>query len=526
MDKRTSAKHVLLVATAIAATATFAGGLCRAARADENKPAATADGERLSAEQRRIADQYRHLEEVLLRMAELNASTDPRRAELLLKAVAQSKEKLIGVQFERLVELLDEDKLSQALDGQGDLQKDLDRLLELLLSENRDKRIAAEKARIREQLKRLNRVIREQKALEGRTEGGGDAKQLADGQGELAQKTGRLAEEMKSGDGGSDRRQGGEGNEGGQPAGGQKGGESGGKPSDGQSGQKDEKSDEGQSRDSSDAAKSPAAERLQAARDKMKEAQESLEKAQREGAVEKQEEALQRLEEAKAELEKILRQLREEEMKRMLTSLAARFENMLKLEREVYKGTQVLDKTPPGRRAHEHEIAADRLAGKQSSVAQEADKTLVLLKEDGTAVAFPEAVAQMRDDMQEASERLGRGLTDRITQGIEEDVMAALEEMIEALKTAIEKLEEGKTQNSPPGGMEQDPALIEQLAELKMIRALQMRVNLRTERYAKLLGGEEARNPDLQDALRGLAEREAKIHEVTRKLDLQKQNTP
>lgn len=504
-------------------------------RADD-KAAAAAD-EQLSAEQRRIADQYRHLEEVLLRMAELNASTDPRRAELLLKAVAESKDRLIGTQFERLTELLNEDRLSQALEGQEDLQKDLARLLELLLSENRDKRIAAEKARVREQLRRLNRVIREQKNLESRTESGEDAKQLAAGQGELAQNTGRLADDVKSGDGGNDKQQAGEGNKGegsgkqqgsdankdAQPSGGQGGekgnGQSGDSQSQGQS--------QSQPQDQTGQSPSPAAERLQAARDKMKEAQESLDKAQREGAVEQQEEALERLEEAKAELEKILRQLREEEMKRTLTSLAARFAAMLKLEREIYKGTQSLDKTPLDNRAHEHEIAAGRLAAKQSSLVQEAEKALLLLKEDGTAVAFPESVAQMRDDMREAAQRLERGLTDPVTQGIEEDVMAALEEMIEALKAAIEKLEEGKTQNSPAaGGMEQDPALIEQLAELKMIRALQMRANLRTARYAKLLDGDEAADPDLLDALRRLAERQAKIHKVTRKLNLQGQNGP
>ena len=40
------------------------------------------------------------------------------------------------------------------------------------------------------------------------------------------------------------------------------------------------------------------------------------------------------------------------------------------------------------------------------------------------------------------------------------------------------------------------------LAELKMIRALQMRVNRRTERYSKLIEGEQAENAELVEALR------------------------
>ena len=47
---------------------------------------------------------------VLLRMAELTASTDPRRAALLRKAVAQSEERLIDVQFEAIIGLLNKDQ--------------------------------------------------------------------------------------------------------------------------------------------------------------------------------------------------------------------------------------------------------------------------------------------------------------------------------------------------------------------------------------------------------------------------------
>ena len=42
-----------------------------------------------------------------------------------------------------------------------------------------------------------------------------------------------------------------------------------------------------------------------------------------------------------------------------------------------------------------------------------------------------------------------------------------------------------------------------------MIRALQMRVNVRTERYAQMSKTEQTDKPDLLDALKRLAEREA-----------------
>ena len=254
----------------------------------------------------------------------------------------------------------------------------------------------------------------------------------------------------------------------------------------------------------------------------MQEARQKLEDAQREGAVEKQEEAIRELEQAKAELEEILRQLREEEIMRMLAMLEARFRKMLELQKEVYKGTQRLDELPRDQWSHNHEIEASRLSGKETQIIIECDKVLLLLREDGTAVAFPEAVQQAREDMQQVELRLAQTKVGQVTQAIEEDIIAALEEMIEALKKAQKEAEEKKKkqQGQPPPGSQQDPPLIDTLAELKMIRALQMRVNRRTERYSKLIEGEQAENAELIDAIRRLAEREQRIHRVTRDLEM------
>ena len=252
----------------------------------------------------------------------------------------------------------------------------------------------------------------------------------------------------------------------------------------------------------------------------MKEAEEKLKEAQREGAVEKQEEALRELELAKAELEEILRQLREEEIMRMLAMLEARFREMLELQIQVYEGTKRLDTVPKDQRSHNHEIDARRLSVKETDIVMKADQALLLLREEGTAVAFPEAVEQVREDMQQVVHRLAQAKVGEITQSIEEDIIAALEEMIEALKKAQEDMENRPPPPPGPPGPQQDPPLIDLLAEVKMIRALQMRINRRTERYSKLIEGEQALKAELVEALQRLAEREARIHRVTRDLEM------
>jgi hypothetical protein len=535
-------------------------------------PKAAADANssvKLASEQKKIAEKYKHIEDIILRMAEMSAQTDPRRATLLRKAFEQSKEDLVDVEFERISDQLSKDQLSRALENQADLNKNLQAILELLLSENRSKRIESEKARIREYLKRLEGIIKQEKDLQARTAAEDEIKRLADEQKKIAEKTGGLSKDIKEKEEGAKKAEDAKGKDGKSDK--SKDGKEQGK--DGKDENKDENKEDGkdgkgeEKKDNSDGSKgdpkdtkdskdgskeqkgnpqdnqgqpsegqegspqdqdqdqqsqNPARKRLDEARQRMQEAEEKLKEAQKQGAIEKQEQAIRELEQAKADLEEILRQLRKEEIARTLAMLEARFKKMLEMQIEVYDGTMRLDQVPEAERTHNQEIEASRLSNRELQIVVEADKALALLHEDGTAVALPEAIDQMRGDMRQVVDRLSQAKVGKITQSIEQDIIAALKETIEALKKA-QKDQENKKDKPPQqqDGQPQDPPLVDVLAELKMIRALQLRINSRTERYSKLIEGEQAEQADLLDALEKLAERQERIHRVTR--DLQKE---
>jgi hypothetical protein len=256
----------------------------------------------------------------------------------------------------------------------------------------------------------------------------------------------------------------------------------------------------------------------------MREAQQKLEEAKRNDAIADQQKAKEELEKAKAELERILRQLREEEVERMLALLEGRFRKMLEQQLRIYEDTMRLDKSSDELRRQKE---SGELAIDERKLVIEADKALNLLLEEGSSIAFPETVSQMRDDMQQVSDRLDAAKVGAITQGIEEDIIASLEEMIEALQKAQQELEEQQQQQQPPPGQPMDMPLVDALSELKMVRALQMRVNTRTQRYAKLLDDMEdpagqATDTDLQEALTKLADRQERIYQITRDLVLGK----
>jgi hypothetical protein len=140
------------------------------------------------------------------------------------------------------------------------------------------------------------------------------------------------------------------------------------------------------------------------------------------------------------------------------------------------------------------------------------------LQEDGSSVAFPEALQQAREDMRSVAKRLKNVKTDAITQGLEEDIIATLEETLAALQQALKELRKQRVAQQQGSGEPGEQPLVDQLAELRMIRALQNRVNTRTEFYDKLIEGDRAREVELLEALDQLAQRQENIFQATRDL--------
>jgi hypothetical protein len=546
--------------------------------------AAPIAGDQLSIEQARLADRFKRLEEVLGRLAEFSASTDPRRAKLLREAIAQSREQDMNVRFESIVKLLEDERLSAAATNQTELQQELAALLDLLLKADRDKELASERDRVKKYLKEVARLIRMQKGVRARTEGGDELGQLSKDQERVASDTGKLSGDISDTEGAGkqqgesatreDESSGGDessgnkgpkstneespksvdkpnsgaesnGGESPKPNGAHDGQPPGSSPSEPNSGSPSESGEPspgqpgagspgpsgppspGGSNSGDQQPQSPqepadrAAQRLRAAQEQMEQARKDLDDAKRQGAVDRQREALRALEQAKADLERILRQLREEELERTLTQLAARFRKMLEVQNQVYEGTVRLHEIPPAKRDHDDEIEAARLSRQESQIVLEADKARLLLREEGSSVAFPEIVEQMRDDMKQIVERLAAFKVGTITQTLEQDVIAALEETIAALEKAIKDLEKNGAMPGRPSasGEPPEPPLVDKLAELKMIRALQMRINKRTQRFGGMIEGEQAETAELFEALRELSERQLRVLQATADLE-------
>ncbi|MEZ6136840.1 MAG: hypothetical protein R3C53_18245 [Pirellulaceae bacterium] len=273
-----------------------------------------------------------------------------------------------------------------------------------------------------------------------------------------------------------------------------------------------------------------ARQRIEQAQQRMREAQQQLEQAERDGAVEKQLEAEDKLREAIEELEEILRQLREEEIERSLASLETRLRRMLEMQTKVLEESKRLQEISGEQSVRQIEIRASSLARDEQKILAEGERAFLLLRDEGSSAAFPEAIEQVNSDINTVAERLAAADVGPLTIVIEEEVVSSLEEMVQALvqvQKDNQKKQQQQQSGQPQQGQPGDQPLVDKLAELRLIRTLQIRINNRTDALSKMLSDPadlvgQVSEGEVLEQLRELAERQASIQAVTHNIDIGK----
>lgn len=308
-----------------------------------------------------------------------------------------------------------------------------------------------EKQALSELQKALDELKRERRRVESLPPEAFD--ELAKRQEQTSQRAAKLAEEMQKeaekAEAGGKSGQGGEGGEGG-----------------GKSGQK-----------------SPGKDRVQQAQKSMQRASGDLRKQAAADASRQQDEAIKQLEKALQEIEERLKQLREETQEERLARLEARFREMLARQQEASQATLALEKKRlQGALRRTDRLTLAKQAKEERALAEMAQQALDILLEDGGSVVFPHVVSQLRDDLNRAGELLDAQKTDGYTQLVQQEIESTLEELIEALQ----KLQQDRKGGGGGGGGGGNEPLLPNSAELKLLRAAQLRVNRRTAGFDRL----------------------------------------
>lgn len=593
----------LVIVVMLVASFSMTDGSAKAQEADKSDGKVKLENDALA-----ISGRYTRFERMLSQMADLLAVEDPERAELLRRAIGQSREKAIGTNIEAIANLLADDSLGDAIDKQQSSAQAMAVILKLLQSEDRRSAVEKERERLNDILKNVRNTIAEQRAARAAAQNSNAPSNAAPQQQKAMKSTdeildgiekhdGQESSESESGDSQSDSSDSKDGKsadgKSGEPRNADnadgdspqdksdtsgksgegktgdespqdpdadkenksgddsktptddaddKSGNENGKPSDGQKGGEPQKSQDGKSSDESQSQQSdsdsksqsqsggssgqnsqqqqdeqqeqtPGREQLEQARNLMQQALDQLKDQEREEAVEKQDDAISELEKAAKELEELLKQLREEEKEMILAALEARFQRLLAIQTQIYETTVDLADTPRSEWLDAAVSECRELAQQQAQLTQECGQTSALLREDGTSVAILVAVEDIEVDMGTIAERLQETKAGSLTQTMETDVIEALKELIEATQKEMQEMKSEQRQQQQQQSQQQKPPLVELMAEIKMLRSLQLRVNGRTRKIDLLLQESDADTAALNEQLAELARRQDRLRE-------------
>ena len=539
--------------------------------------------------QDRLRREFEELKQSLLRLKQrLEISPRPEdkaRALAIDAALAMVAKQGTDGKFTTLVKSLRQtdafsnlDTMQQVMNRNQELREDLRKLIEILAKDNREDQLRKEKEDALKTLEKLREIIGKQERVKANTDLGKAAKEdLAKAQKKISDQTKELAgsKESKSGkdakDGKDKDSKDGKDKDGKDKDGKDKDGkdkdgkdkdgkdkdgkdkdgkakdgkDKDGKAKDGKSGEskpgqgnpdEDKKSEESPPPESGEQAQ--AKKQIKEATKDQDKAEDKIKKGDNPGASQDQQQALDKLKQAQKKLEDLLQQLREEELKQMLAKLQARCEKLLNMQIAVKTSTEELDKAiaalstkKPGRAEDQRGL---ELGDAEDAIVREATAAITLIEQEGSAIAFAEVFGQVRTDMILVSGKLKKTEVGEITQGVETEIIDTLKEMIGALKKARQDQkpkpkpsEAGKEGESNPNN---DQRLLDQIAELKMVRSMQARLNQRTVVYGKQLNGEQPSNAtgskerdrieSLRKDLFDLGQRQVKITKVTRDMAL------
>jgi hypothetical protein len=106
-----------------------------------------------------------------------------------------------------------------------------------------------------------------------------------------------------------------------------------------------------------------------------------------------------------------------------------------------------------------------------------------------------------------------------LTLSVQQDILESLRQLIETTQKELQNMQDSNrpSQPSQPGGQQQ--RLVELMAEIRVLRNLQLQVNRRTKQVDGLVPGADANVlPRLQGQIQELAERQQRLLETAKEL--------
>ena len=425
-------RYTPLVLTLLALCVAGAAPTTGPARAPHN----VSPAEQAQFQQNHAAAQMQELEGRMFKLAETIRNTEPSDSARLLLGVRKAREQLILEQMKEVMALIGQKDLGRATEEQKRLIVKLEELKKLLLAADDDLILQLERLKKMEAaIANLEAAIKEEKRQE--------------------KQSGELAEQQKKNE----------------PA----------DPSKFDAAQQDQQKNRQATESIAQRVRElgPAGAKAQAslggACSSMSGAESSLSSKKAGDAAGKQSEAAKALEQAKKELEKEKQKLLEEIEKQVRAQVIENLTQMLDRQKLVRESTEKLSsRLEAGDR--DAVLRAKRLATAEQHIVNIADQTVELIEVTQFSVALPPAIRSVQRRCLYVLADLEAGRGDAKVVAAEKQIEKDLADLIDTMKEAASMASAGKSNCKGCNGNKN-----KLLAELKVLRLLQLRVNEETK---------------------------------------------
>lgn len=165
------------------------------------------------------------------------------------------------------------------------------------------------------------------------------------------------------------------------------------------------------------------------------------------------------------------------------------------------------------------ELALRTLSVRESELADQASEAQKMLAADGSTIVLLTIMDATREDMINVSELLAKLNCGPYVQSLERAIEENLEDMIRAIQQEQHRRDEEEQDDDGDGdgdGDGDDQPLIPLSAELKMLRALQLRINHRTVQVDR--ARDQLDEAEFAEQTDKLASRQARVSGLTKEL--------
>ncbi len=434
--------------------------------------APVSDAEKLQFQQKNAEAQLRELQERMYRLAELTREAEPDDAARLLMAVRKAREQLIIEQMKEVLEHLGRSDLAKAVEEEKQVLAKLEELKKLLLATDLDLQMQLEKLRkLQAALAKLDAVVKEEQ------------RQKAE--------AAKLAGEQKQN-----------------------------KPADPKAFDA-LKQDQERNRQSTDAVSQAAKElgqsgakalaSLGGASKSMSAAEGSLGGKKAGDAEAKQGEAVEALKKAREELDRERKKLLSEIEKQVRGQVMENLRHMLERQEQVRKATEAL-----GARLasadREATLRAKQLAQAEEHLVNVAGQTVQLIEETGFSVALPPAIRAIQSQCVHVVAHLNAGRGDAKVVAAQRQIERDITDLLDTLKESGGSAGEGGECKSCGNNKNK------LLAELKILRLMQTRVNVDTRDTHATRAAVADLSPDLRQKILGVRDGQSQVRDAMAKL--------